>query len=159
MYRNPYEDSLETRVLSATPLELVTMLYDGAIDAVRAARGHLARREIFERSRAVSKAVNIILELANALDHKNAADMSKRLAGLYNFMWRTLLEANYRQTEEGLVTVENLLVSLREAWGKISSLEANQFDMPAGSLPEMPSAAAAWGAIGDTPSQARHWSA
>jgi flagellar protein FliS len=121
MSSNPYESSLETRVLSATPLELVTLLYDGAIEAVRAARGHLVNGDIWARTRAITKAVNILLELSGALDHQNGADISSRLDPLYSYMRRTLLEANFQQKEEGLVTVEKLLVTVRESWSLISS--------------------------------------
>jgi flagellar secretion chaperone FliS len=120
MLDNPYADSLETRISSATPLELVTILYDGAIDAVRAARGHLASREIHLRSKAITKAVNILIELSRSLNLEAGGELSKRLAGLYDFMQRSLLEANFRQTDEELATTERLLVALREAWATLS---------------------------------------
>ena len=37
MYENPYTASLETKILSSTPIELVTMLYQAAIESVQAA--------------------------------------------------------------------------------------------------------------------------
>ena len=121
MLNNPYEDSLEIRVLSATPLGLVTLLYEGAIAAVRAARGHLSNSEIRARSRAVTKAVKILIELDNSLNHDADREMCARLSGLYAYMRQTLLEANYHQTEDGLITVEKLLVSLGESWRQIGS--------------------------------------
>jgi flagellar secretion chaperone FliS len=120
MLHNPYADSLETRISSATPLELVTILYDGAIEAVRAARGHLASGEIHLRSNAITKTVNILIELSRSLNMEAGGELSKRLAGLYDFMQRSLLDANFRQTDEQLATTERLLVSLREAWATLS---------------------------------------
>jgi flagellar protein FliS len=120
MLDNPYADSLETRISSATPLELVTILYDGAIEAVRSARGYLASGEIQLRSRAITKAVNILIELSRSLNLEVGGELSKRLAGLYDFMQQSLLDANFRQTDEGLATTESLLVSLREAWATLS---------------------------------------
>lgn len=70
MYANPYASSLETRILAATPMELVRMLYDGALEAVRAARGHLAAGRIPERGKSVAKAVEILTELAGSLNHE-----------------------------------------------------------------------------------------
>jgi drug/metabolite transporter (DMT)-like permease len=43
---NPYAAYLETNVLSANPLELVCMMYAGAIEAVRDARRFLAEAEV-----------------------------------------------------------------------------------------------------------------
>jgi flagellar protein FliS len=158
MLDNPYADSLELRVSSATPLELVTMLYDGAIDAVRAARGHLAAGEIFPRSRAVAKAVNILIELSQSLDYQ-AGDLSKRLAGLYDYMQRTLLDANFRQTDDGLATTESLLVSMREAWASVSGRASFVVPVVVPDAPEKFPAASSWAAVSESASPSRCWSA
>lgn len=121
MYENPYGTSLEARVLAATPLELVALLYDGAVEAVQAARRHLAQGNIVERGRAVAKAVKILTELYHSLNRQPADELSKRLAGLYDYMQRTLLDANFRQTDEGFAETERLLKTLREAWAQVSS--------------------------------------
>lgn len=117
---NPYASSLETQVLSATPMELVAMLYDGALTAVREARQHLAEGRIFERGRQVTKAVAILAELAHSLDREKGGDLTVRLAGLYDFMQKTLLDANFQQTDEGFEIVENLLKTLAEAWAEVA---------------------------------------
>lgn len=158
MLDNPYKDSLEVRVLSATRLELVVMLYDGAIDAVRAARGCLASGEIRARSRAVTKAVSILIELSRSLNFEAGGDLSKRLAGLYDFMQRSLLEANFRQTDEGLAITERLLVSLREAWVAVSSQTPAVPEVPETATPA-PAAALPWGAMGEIAPPVRYWSA
>ena len=70
MYENPYAASLDTKILSATPLELVKLLYQAAIEAVQAARQHLACGVIVERARSVGRAVEILAELSGSLDHQ-----------------------------------------------------------------------------------------
>jgi flagellar secretion chaperone FliS len=119
MFENPYAVSLETKVYSATPLELVRMLYDAAVDSVRAARQHLAQGNIAERSRAITKTYRILAELYGALDRQRGGELSARLAALYDYMQRRLLDANFRQTDEGLAEVEKLLLPLQEAWSAI----------------------------------------
>jgi flagellar protein FliS len=163
MLDNPYSDSLELRVSSATPLELVTILYDGAIDAVRAARRHLASGEIYARSRAVARAVNILIELTGSLNFDAGGDLSNRLAALYDFMQRGLLDANFRQTDEGLATTERLLLSLREAWAAVSNRTSSVVPSPPETTrlaqSEMPPAVFPWPAIRESASPARIWSA
>jgi flagellar protein FliS len=161
MMNNPYSKSIEARVLSATPLELVVILYDETINAVRAARAHLASGDIRARGRSVSKAVAFLLELGNSLNFEAGGELSKRLAGLYGFMRSSLLEANFRQTDEGLATTEELLVSLREAWSVISA-ESQSQPQPASPAEETPVAAAPsfpWSILGESVSAARCWSA
>ncbi len=68
MYQNASDAYLESRVLSADPLDLVRMLYHGATGAVRDARRHLESGEIEARSRSISRACAILLELLASLD-------------------------------------------------------------------------------------------
>jgi len=74
---------LESRILSADPIELVHILYEHAILAVRDARIHLGAEDIPARSKAVSKAIAIIGELDASLDHKNGGALSQEFARLY----------------------------------------------------------------------------
>jgi flagellar protein FliS len=107
---------LESRVLSADPLELIAILYEGALGAVEQARRHLAAGSIPARSAAVSKAVGILGELAGLLDHSKGGELSSRLAALYDYMQHRLLEANFLQIEEPLAEVAGLLRVLSEGW-------------------------------------------
>src|SRR3974377_1434726 len=111
MFQSAHDAYLESRVLSAGPLELVQMLYQGAIGAVQDARHHLAEGKILERSRAISKACAILTELTAALNHEASGELAGRLAALYDYMQRQLLEANFRQADEPLGEVLGLLVT------------------------------------------------
>lgn len=96
---NPYGTYLESQVLSATPLQLVHLAYEGALEAVREARAHLSARRIFERSRAITKVQEILAELSRSLNFEAGGDLSSRLASLYDYMQRRLIEANVKQIE------------------------------------------------------------
>lgn len=80
MWNAAHDTYLEEKILSADPVELVCMLYQGAIDAVEEARRYLAAGEIAARSRAISKACDIVLELSSALDIQLGGQLSLRLA-------------------------------------------------------------------------------
>jgi flagellar protein FliS len=99
------------------------MAIDAAVDSVRAARQHLADKKIMDRSRAVMKTYAILAELHRALDRTRGGELGERLAALYIYMQRRLLEANSRQTDEGLAEVEKLLLPLQEAWHAIGVAE------------------------------------
>lgn len=116
MYDNPYGSSVEAKVLSATPLELVEMLVNAAVSAVVDARRHLAAGRIPERARAATKTVEILAELSRSLDHTKGGDLSARLAGLYDYIARQVLDANFRQSDQGLAEAESLLRTLHEGW-------------------------------------------
>ena len=113
MWKDAY---LESRVLSANPLELVCILYQCAIDSVRDARRHLAAGDIVARSRAVCQAVGAISELDGSLNHAEGGAISRNLGELYQYIKQRLTEANIRQMDAPLAEVESLLSTLYEAW-------------------------------------------
>jgi len=115
---------LESRILTADPIELVNLLYQACTQAVREARCHLAEGRIAERSREINKACEIVIELAASLDHARGGEISQRLALLYDYMQRRLLEANMQQTDPPLADVLGLLSTLSEAWSGIRNAEA-----------------------------------
>ena len=119
MFNSANDTYLESRVLSADPLELVRLLYQGAIGAVEDARHYLAEGNILERSRSVSKACGILVELMTTLDHERGGEIASRLAGLYDYMQRRLLEANFQQIEAPLGEVSGLLTTISEGWAGI----------------------------------------
>jgi len=106
----------ETRVLSADPLELICLLYQHAIDAVRDARRYMASGEIAARAHAISKTIAILGELNGSLDHSAGGGISSNLEQLYNYMTIRLTEANLHKKEAPLAEVERLLATLAEAW-------------------------------------------
>jgi flagellar secretion chaperone FliS len=120
---NPYGNYLEDHVLSASPLELTGMLYDATLSAVQDARLHLAQGRIAERSRAITRAVALLTELSLSLNHEAGGDLSARLAELYDYMQRRLLDANFQQRDEGLAETEQLLMPLIMAWREILRAE------------------------------------
>jgi flagellar protein FliS len=124
MWNTAHDAYLESRILAADPVELVRLLYQAAISAVRDARRHLAAGEIAARSRSVAKACDIVLELAGALDHERGGKISRRLAELYDYVHRRLIEANLQQADAPLAEVLALLSTLFEAWDGLKSHEA-----------------------------------
>ena len=116
MWNNGHNAYLESRILSADPIELVNMLYQACTGAVREARHHLANGEIGERSRKINKAYEILTELSVSLDHQRGGEISQRLGRLYDYMQGRLLEANMQQADAPLAETLGLLSTLSEAW-------------------------------------------
>jgi flagellar protein FliS len=116
MSHSAHDAYLEGRVLSAEPIELVRMLYQGCSDAVREARRKLADGDIAGRSRAITNAYEILAELITSLDRERGGEIAERLGLLYDYMQRRLIEANCRQEDAPLAEVVGLLATLGEAW-------------------------------------------
>jgi flagellar protein FliS len=123
MWNSGHDAYLESRVMTADPMELVNLLYQACTQAVREARLHLAEGRIAERSRQINKACEIVIELATALDHQRGGEISQRLALLYDYIQQRLLEANMQQSDAPLADVLGLLSTLGEAWAGIRKPE------------------------------------
>ena len=119
MWNSGHDAYLESRVLAADPVELVSLLYQACTQAVREARSYLAAGQIAERSREINKACAIVIELATSLDHERGGEISQRLALLYDYMERRLLQANMQQSDAPLADVLGLLTTLSEAWAGV----------------------------------------
>lgn len=122
-------------VLTASPGQLVLMLYDGALKALALARDGFAQSEDNPRRVAIInehllKAQAIISELESGLDHQAGGEIAATLQRLYDYHNRRLFEANLRKREEPVIEVERLLRELREAWAEMLAKGADSTAEP-----------------------------
>ncbi len=110
---------VETTVHSADPHRLVEMLYDGAITSVGKARFALARQDPAAKGEATTRAIRIIDEGLKAALDTNAGEVAANLGALYDYMTRTLVQANMSNSDGRFKEVETLLGELRAAWREI----------------------------------------
>jgi len=114
---------LQQKTLSAAPLELVAMLYAKATSDLQEARRQLAARNISLRSKAISKACDVIGELDGALNMQVGGELAVRLRSLYRYCLVRLLDANLHQADEPLAEVLGLLATLSQGWQGIAKAE------------------------------------
>jgi len=111
-------------VLTASPGQLVVLLFDGALQAMAAAREALARPpQDFKRyevvHRQITKAQRIIAELRGSLNFEAGGEFAPLMEQLYEYYNRQLFEANLRKDPAPIVEVEKLLGELRDAWAEM----------------------------------------
>lgn len=113
---------LDARVGAADPYELVLMLFDGALEAMRQAEAHIAGGRIAEKGQALGKAVRIVEEgLKASLDREAGGALAQQLAALYDYAALRLLQVNLRNDRKALAEVSALLAELRGAWASIGA--------------------------------------
>jgi flagellar protein FliS len=106
---------------SRSPLELVVMLYDGAIRFLGEAMEADDRKDQWGRARAVSKALAIVGELRSTLNTEEGSTLAVELDRLYDYMMNRLLEVSTKRDVSGLQEVRRLLGTLREGWVQVSA--------------------------------------
>lgn len=112
---------LETGVMSASPHQVVSMLFNGVKAAITMARHHMAHNEIAAKGKAISKAINIIdngLKTGFEADTNNPAalELVANLMDLFDYTVKCLLRANLRNDPALLDEAERLLDSVGTAW-------------------------------------------
>jgi flagellar protein FliS len=112
---------LQTQVQSRTPLELIVMLYDGAIRFIGEARDGIVQRDIARRGRAISRAMAIISELQSSLDMEKGGDIAVSLDSLYVYVRDRLVDASIKQDVKPLDDATRVLKNLREGWVAIAA--------------------------------------
>ncbi|NMG48365.1 flagellar export chaperone FliS [Azoarcus communis] len=108
---------VETGVSTASPHQLIVMLFDGALMSLATASAAIDKNDIPGKGNAISKAIEIILNgLKASLDMDAGGELSERLSALYEYMAERLLYANLHNNKAALNEVMALLGNLREAW-------------------------------------------
>ena len=113
---------VETKTDTASPHELVIMLFDGAIVSIATAMYQMANGNISAKGEGISKAIEIIDNgLRASLDHRNGGELAERLSALYEYMCSRLLHGNLRNDKAALEEVSALLRDLKGAWQEIGT--------------------------------------
>jgi flagellar protein FliS len=132
------QNYLRTKVLTATPEQLQLMLYDGAIRFADQGRLALEKKNFEDSYNAFSRAMKIIVELNSSLNHKIMPDLCGKLASLYNYVYRKLVEASTKRQTEAAEDALKILRHQRETWAMLldkigknrAAAAASKLDMP-----------------------------
>ncbi len=104
---------------SASPVDLIIMLYDGAIEHLNRAVFYINQGEISKKNQSISKVVAIIEELLSSLNMEVGGEIAKNLQALYIYMITEITRANIRNDIEKIRHIEFLLKEIRSAWRQI----------------------------------------
>lgn len=121
--QNQYQ---QNQIYTATPEQILLMLYDGAIRFTRQAMMAEENGKQVQKLERISKVMAIIVEFSNTLNHDVGGQIAADLDGLYQFMIRELNAARKDETGEKLKNVERLLVDLRQTWGQAVEINREQ---------------------------------
>ncbi|MBM4285209.1 MAG: flagellar export chaperone FliS [Deltaproteobacteria bacterium] len=105
-----------TQVTTADRLQLVVMLYEGAIAFLRQAQDRMAARDASGKGLYLGKALDIIAELNASLNFPEGGEVAANLFRLYNFMTAHLTRANLNWDGDAVQAVLEMLENLKEAW-------------------------------------------
>jgi flagellar secretion chaperone FliS len=116
MLKNAY---WENKIETASPLELVIIAYEGAINFLNEAGKHMNRKDYRKSDLFIMKARKIIQELRGSLD-TDIEEISGNLTALYRTIDAMLLHAAANRDIRLIGQAIKMLSSLKESWVGIS---------------------------------------
>ena len=130
---------LKTKVLTAPPEQLQLMLYDGCIRFCRQGREAIQNVQIERSHHFITRAENILLEMANSMRQDLAPEACGNMRKLYMFCYDRLVTANLKKQIEPIDEALKVLYDLRETW--VMLLEKLKQENVAGSDASVPGSA------------------
>jgi flagellar protein FliS len=114
----------QVQVTSRSPLELVVMLYDGAISALRQAHGAMVAGDLMTKRESMKRGLEIIQHLQSSLNMEDGGEIATKLDLVYQDVIGRVLEANVAANPALLEEALRLLGIVRDAWGAIAAAPA-----------------------------------
>ncbi|MEX5214368.1 MAG: flagellar export chaperone FliS [Nitrospiraceae bacterium] len=118
--RSAVQQYQQTNVMTSSGVQVVVVLYDGAIQAMLLAQESIRGNRPADRARFLSRAVNIVTELSDVLDMQQGEDIAVSLRRLYDYILAELLHVNLHHQAHRLDGPVRCLSILREAWQKLA---------------------------------------
>ncbi|MBI4658812.1 MAG: flagellar export chaperone FliS [Verrucomicrobia bacterium] len=149
MYRpNKYQAYQANAVFTASPAQLVLMLFDGALKFLNIAIDGFKHQDPLDFNLTVhqntQKAQAILRELKACLDPEKGAEFADKMSALYDYFDRRLQQGNLKKEREPLEEVSRHLHVLRDAWKEM--MEKQSPVHPSALAPQAP--VGEWSATG-----------
>lgn len=116
----------EMEVLSATPEQLVPLLYEHLLVSLKRGALHIRRGDIEGKFESLGKAADIVAELLSALDLEAGGDLATQLVSLYGFWIKEIREAGRTMDALRIERVAEMAADLHESWVTAAQEVASQ---------------------------------
>lgn len=126
MTATEFNEYLRTKVMTASPVELRLMLFDGAIKFLEQGKSGLDTQDYESAYNGISRCQQILVELMTTLESKHAPELCEKLSSLYTFMYTRLVEACTERDVAKADEVLDLLRYERETWVKLMEKLADE---------------------------------
>lgn len=110
---------LATQVTTTTQGQLLIMLYDAGIKFLKQAREYMIAKDYAKKGILISRAMDIITELASSLNKDKGGQIAENLQSLYTFCNIQLAQANMKMDHKKLDDVIDILSNIRNAYAEI----------------------------------------
>lgn len=113
--------NVETGVDSATPHQLVVMLFDALQQYLLAARGAMERGEVALKCQKMGAAIRVLEEgLRSSLNLEQGGEIAKNLDAVYEYCVQRLTMANLKNDQSGITEVMDIIAPIASGWKQMN---------------------------------------
>lgn len=107
-------------VETATPQELVLLLYNRALRSMREGEACIKERDFVGAHKNLVQAQDIVDELSASLDRNAGGEIARSLAAMYDYVNERLFRANIHKDPKPVAEALQVLGEIRDAWVEAS---------------------------------------
>jgi len=107
-------------VNGSSPLQLVIMLYDGALRFMEGGRHAIAHCDLPKQNDQLQQAQKIVMELMSCLDMEQGGEIAKNLLSIYTYVLNELVKANLEDSADRVDRCIKVMRDLRTSWASIA---------------------------------------
>ncbi len=121
---NPGLSYREAAVVGASPVKLVILLYEQAMEDLRRAIAAQSRGDIEGRTREINHAILVIGHLEATLDPEQGGKVAENLALFYRHLRAELVDAQFKQSPAAIEQAIAQIVPVHGAWCEVERATA-----------------------------------
>ena len=109
-----------TQISTASSVQVVVLLYDGAISSMKLAQEGIVRLNFHDKARFLDRALRVVGELSASLNMEDGGVVAKDLRRLYEYIQFELTQANLKNEPGHLEGPIRCMTVIREAWQELA---------------------------------------
>jgi flagellar protein FliS len=121
--RNIYQ---EVAIQTSSPVQLVVLLYEGAIRFLRESINGIQEKNIDRKRQSIDRAMAVIQHLQSTLDRDRGGDLAVELDRLYVYITSRIMEGSVKLAVAPLEEAIKLLTVLLSGWEEVARKEQEQ---------------------------------
>lgn len=120
---NPYKRYQQAKVETANPLDLIIMMYDGALKFLNQAKLAMEEKKIEPAHHAIQRTHRIIDELNFSLNMEAGGEVAENLRRFYQYIDAELTRANLKKDPKIVDHIMGLLSEMKSSWVELKNAQ------------------------------------
>ena len=109
-----------TQISTASSVQVVVLLYDGAISSMKLAQESIVTLNFHDKARFLDRALRVVGELSASLNMEQGGVIAKDLQRLYEYIQFEVTQANLKNEPGSLEGPIRCMSAIRESWQELA---------------------------------------